>query len=513
MPAPLSRRDFLKLAALLPAAQMAWPLFVGEPHQPAADPSAPNVLFLVFDTLSAPHMSLFGYPRPTTPNMDRFAGQAFVYHNHHAGANFTSPGTASLLTGTLPWTHRAIHLQGTVEHALAGHNLFALLAGRGYFQTAYTHNLLVMSLLDQFKDSLDAFVPARELCLVDDQFSDQLFPNDYTDGFLAEWQYLRGGRNRPGSLFLGWLHRLMRYSHKSSLTAELGRQFPRGVPSLHNLFFILEDAINWVRAQAATLPQPWFSYVHLLPPHEPYTTRRGFLDVFKDGWQPDTKPEGRFTEHMPPAQLLLNRRHYDEYLAYVDAEFGRLMDNLEADGVLDNTYIILTSDHGESFERGIRGHVTQVLYEPLLRVPLLIRPPGGAPSRRDFHHLTSNIDLLPTVQTITGGQVPPWAEGRALAPFGSPDQERAIFSIEAKSNPKHAPLAKSTVAMLKGDYKIIQYAGYEAGDPSFEVYDIRRDPDELADIYPTNKPVAVELHAELTERLRQANAPFLAADQ
>jgi arylsulfatase A-like enzyme len=501
----LSRRDFLKLAGLLPAA--ALPAFLAAPRR-AADPAAPNILLLVFDTLSAPHMSLYGYPRQTTPNFARFAEQCYVYRNHHAGANFTSPGTASLLTGTLPWTHRAVHLHSTVEPAFADRNLFALAAAQGYYQTAYTHNLLVMSLLHQFRSHLDAFVPTRDLCLADDEYADRLFPNDYTNAFLSEWQYLRGGQDSPGSFFLGWLHRLLRYAHKTQLTRDLGAEFPRGIPSLHNLFFILEDALDWVRAQAAALPRPWLNYTHLLPPHEPYTTRRDFINIFNDGWKPDTLPPGRFNQYVTPQQLLLNRRLYDEYLAYADAEFGRLVDNLQADGVLDETWLIFTSDHGESFERGIRGHVTPALYQPLLRVPLLIRPPGGAPARLDIHTPTSNVDLLPTLMTIMGAPVPPWAEGRPLPPFAAPLPERAIFAVEAKSNPKHTPLTQSTVALVQGDHKIIRYSGYGEAAPAIEMFDLRNDPQELNDLSAANPPLAADLRAALEAALQRADEPY-----
>ncbi|HLF91645.1 MAG TPA: sulfatase-like hydrolase/transferase, partial [Anaerolineales bacterium] len=86
MTSPFTRRDFLKLAALLPLTQFRWPLFVGEPKGAVQNSGAPNVLFLVFDALTARNVSLYGYPRETTPNLARFAERATVFHNHRAGA-------------------------------------------------------------------------------------------------------------------------------------------------------------------------------------------------------------------------------------------------------------------------------------------------------------------------------------------------------------------------------------------------------------------------------------------
>ena len=109
----LSRRDFLKLAGLAslgmvvpPSVQLASNRLQG---------TQKNVLIIVFDALTAYNISLYGYERETMPNLARLAKRATVYHNHFAGGNYTTPGTASLLTGTLPWTHRAIRFNGTVK--------------------------------------------------------------------------------------------------------------------------------------------------------------------------------------------------------------------------------------------------------------------------------------------------------------------------------------------------------------------------------------------------------------
>src|SRR5512141_2623194 len=100
----INRRDFLRLAGLFPLG-LAAPRWT---RQLAAASGSQNVMFIVFDALSAYHLSLHGYPRETMPHLSRLAERAIVYHNHYASSSFTSPGTASLLTGTLPWTHRAI---------------------------------------------------------------------------------------------------------------------------------------------------------------------------------------------------------------------------------------------------------------------------------------------------------------------------------------------------------------------------------------------------------------------
>jgi len=132
--------------------------------------------------------------------------------------------------------------------------------------------------------------------------------------------------------------------------------------------------------------------------------------MFRDGWAPVSKPSHVFSDGYSEKDLQSKRRWYDEYIAYVDAEFGRLIESLELQGVLENTHIIVTSDHGEMFERGILEHITPTLFEPIARVPLVIHRPGQE-KREDVYTLTSAVDLLPTVNSIMGQSPPEWSDG------------------------------------------------------------------------------------------------------
>ena len=122
----LNRRDFLKLVGLLPVGLSAPRLLRLLEASRLAQEKPRNVIVIIFDAFSAYDISQYGYARQTTPNIDRLAKRAVVYHNHFSGGNFTSPGTASLLTGVLPWTHRAINLNSKVAEPYARQNIFTL---------------------------------------------------------------------------------------------------------------------------------------------------------------------------------------------------------------------------------------------------------------------------------------------------------------------------------------------------------------------------------------------------
>ncbi|HEY6019278.1 MAG TPA: sulfatase-like hydrolase/transferase, partial [Candidatus Paceibacterota bacterium] len=145
----ISRREFLKLNAAI-AASAAVSGISPILSSARSSTSRPNILVFVFDAMSALHLSLYGYARKTTPNLERFAERASVYHQHYSAGNFTTSGTASMLTGMYPWTHRAFTYRGMVDRALADRNLFHLI-GDEYTPFAFTQNLWADILLSQFE--------------------------------------------------------------------------------------------------------------------------------------------------------------------------------------------------------------------------------------------------------------------------------------------------------------------------------------------------------------------------
>ena len=153
----LSRRDFLKLAQLLPLGVLSRSVSKRH-HTTPKKADLPNILIVLFDTLSARNMSLYGYPRQTTPNLERAANEgATVFHRHYAGGSWTPTGTASLLTSTYPWTHRALHSFGIITKQFKQRNMFSLLNSR-YNTVAYSHNKFTNLMLYQFHNHIDHFI-------------------------------------------------------------------------------------------------------------------------------------------------------------------------------------------------------------------------------------------------------------------------------------------------------------------------------------------------------------------
>lgn len=506
----LSRRDFLKLSAMLPVVGFA-PALVKESGRFFAQTALPNILFLVFDTLSAKHMSTYGYPRATTPNLDRFARNAIVYHGHYSGGSFTSPGTAAILTGSHVWSQRAFNFQGTVAPEFERRNMFRIFETAGYYRVSYTHNWLVAQLLNQFRPDITYWKPVRDLCLTDTEISDWLFPNDHDVAFSVERTMALHNPSGAGSLFLSMLDQVFQTNNKKRLSEKFATLFPRGLPTNEETtLFILEDAIDWILKQASQAQRPFFGYFHLLPPHEPYNTRREFIGRFDDDYIEIPKPiHPLSTTSFDEPQERIFRKHYDEMVAYADAEFGRLYDYLLKQGILENTYLIFTSDHGQMLERGTRGHLNRLLYEAITKVPLIISTPGQK-ERVDVLSPTGSTDILPTLAHLAGQPIPSWCEGRILPMLGGEATTgRSVFTIDAKSNAKHSPITEASVSMVKDQYKLIQYLGYGGKyDDSSELYNLKNDPEELEDLSASNPPLAADLRHELLAKLKSANDSY-----
>ena len=506
-----SRRDFLKLAGTLPFgfATSKFLKTVGLP--PTYQAGQKNVLVIVFDAFSAYHISTYGYQRETTPNISRLAERAIVYHNHYAGANFTTPGTASLLSGTLPWTHRAFQSNGTVDESFVAHNIFN--AFQKYYSIAYTQNPWANTLLEQFKNDINELVPWFSLFLksFDDNFIHGLFKNDDD---IASVSWARNTNIREGgyaySLLFSHIYQLLREKN----VADVKKRFPRGIPSIQSSqnSFTLEDANNWIVERLPLIPQPFLGYFHFLPPHDPYRPPLEFYDHFNgDGFAPPEKPEDAFTQHVSNADLLRMRAEYDEYILYVDREFNDLFERLETSGVLENTWVVLTSDHGELFERGVSGHGTDMLYESVIRVPLMIFEPGRK-TGDNIHTNTSVIDLLPTLLHVTGQGIPDWVEGKVLPPFSitGVDPNRTIYAMRSVRNGKFNPLTRATVTLTKGRYKLHYYFGYKEYNVNelVKLYDVESDPDELVDLASSHGDIANEMLTELKIKLDDVNERY-----
>lgn len=421
-----------------------------------------------------------------------------------------------MLTGLYPWTHRAINYRGMIDRRLTDRNLFNLV-GEEYVRLAFTQNYWAEIILSQFEQNLDYHLPCDAYSLiVRSILQPHHFPHDRALAYHAFEDFLnlgvQGLNPFPGSLLLASTDLSL---HLASKEKDMSfDDYPRGLPITETFSYRNEDVFDGINSTIKSLASkslPYLAYFHLWSPHDPYHPRRDYIGNFQDDLKINDKLRHPIAGgNYSASELFEYRRQYDEYIANVDAEFGRLMQDLERANVLQNSYVIVTSDHGELFERGEYGHASALMYAPVTHIPLLIRAPGQQ-QRMDYHSMTTNLDLVPTLLKIVAKDLPDWAEGSLLPGFGGKEDagaSRSFFPLVAKDNPTFQPLKRATFTLLKGPYEIFFFTGYPDQSDWFELYNLHEDPNELQDLFKEDINTASLLKEELLDAVSAANRIF-----
>jgi len=502
----LTRREFLKLISLVPVGIYARPI---ARLSNAVNSSAANLIVIVFDAWSQRHVSLYGYRRPTMPNLEMFAGKSIVYHNHYSTGNFTVPGSSTIMTGLHPWSHRAFQLGGGIAAKHIEHTIFSALSAT-HSTLAFAQNKYADQVLQQTNRSLDRHIDYWAFNVEKTNvYGVPFLKKDERVSFASiEDNLVQKAEGFDSSLFVGPLARLYTLYNRMENTREYGSEYPRGLPDATELFLlpdVVDGAINLLKG----IQQPTLAYIHFYPPHEPYHPTRQFFNKFADGWSAPGKPIHDLSDKKFSQDKLDHEgEYYDEYLASWDQEVARLFQYLSDSGLTQNSYIFVTADHGELFERGELGHWTPLLYDSVVHVPLIVSSPGQA-TRKDVQALTSSVDLLPTLAQLSGNPIPDWAEGKLLPELGGEvDRGRGVFSMDAKTNSSFGPLRNYSMSLTRDQHRIVQYRYPKDKYEKFEFYELEADPEEMNDLYPSSPSLALQMKDELSQKVLEVNQPF-----
>jgi arylsulfatase A-like enzyme/Tfp pilus assembly protein PilF len=243
---------------------------------------------------------------------------------------------------------------------------------------------------------------------------------------------------------------------------------------------VLRPAIEWIAEKRS---QAFFAFVHFFDPHAPYDPPSGFLERTGDG----------------------DRARYDAEIAFVDSQVGELVAFLKERGVYEESLIVLLGDHGESL--GEHGEATHGLfvYDATIRVPLIVRVPGGAARGIRIKAQVRVIDLMPTVLELLGLEPGSEVEGVSLSGLLAGSEQDLDLKAYVES---HYPRIHFGWAPLRG-LRTGRYKFIEA--PTRELYDLSSDAAETRNLAPT-EPRAVEaLAAELSRIKASAGSPRLEA--
>ena len=161
------------------------------------------------------------------------------------------------------------------------------------------------------------------------------------------------------------------------------------------------------------------------------------------------------------------RLRYDEFIATADRAFGSFMSDMDRSGKLQNTTVIVSADHGESFEGGVYQHSSPYLTRPVIHIPLIIHTPGQQDSR-GISVTADQTSLAPTILELAGISKPNWMRGPSLVPWldrdGQGEGEGLAFTQYFEKNSVFKPLRHGTIGVIDGQYQYVFYLDTHKGE-------------------------------------------------
>jgi arylsulfatase A-like enzyme len=462
------------------------------------DGNRPNIILVTFDALAAREMSLYGYHKETTPFINNWAKQATVFAKAKAASNFTASTTASIMTGKRVWTHQTYHIEGSSPIKSDVESLPSLLKDNGYFNIALVVNPFASVKVLGIDRGFDTAPPASEFGAPASLFG-------WKFGFVDVMLYRAFGEKirlhnwilKNDFIFSKLLNLISRNISRTTVPPE---------KAFNRLIEIVDDNV----------PEPFFAWVHVFPPHDPYLPPEPFWGSFHTSQDLRTyKMQEKLIEYsykylfqykpipenIKPAVNRM-REYYDEFVMYIDRQFGDFIEELDRRN-LQNTVIILSADHGESFEHGYFTHGGPFLYEQATHIPLIIKEPGQLQGQT-VDALVEQIDIPATILDLARIPVPAWMEGRSLTPFirGETLPNRPAFSMNYEENRSRGhQIERGSIAVWDGDYKLIHYLDR---DESL-LFNIERDPDERVNLVDREPLISKHLLRLIKGNLEEIN--------
>ena len=483
-----SHAILLLLAALLAAAGLSC----------MGGDDRPNVLFIVWDTTRADRMSLFGYEKKTTPFLDEWAQGARVFENCTSTGSSTVPAHGAMFTGLLPTEHGA----NNSFKCLADQHvtLAEIFRDNGYDTYLFSANPHI-SADENFHQGFDT----------EEHPWDRKFRDRSVDRAMAARD---GGRGQADGA---------RLARNRERAIKMARKRPDNV-FIRNSGWMAEEGLREWLADRGGAKKPFFAFLNYMEAHRPYSAAEKYcrktmtpaqierLKRIDRSWLTSWKYTFGLHEYSEEDLETFNRL-YEACLLELDDLFASLIGALEKEGRLDNTIIVLVADHGEHLgEHHLLDHQYS-LYEPLLKVPLVLWWHGHVEPGRETRPVV-NFDLFSTLRGMAGLETPsglpencisllePDGSRLRLAEYPS-DLDRPIDDVRKEAPDwDPTPFHRRMVAIYDGRFKLIR-----ASDGTHELYDIDADPLEETNLFSSMTGEADRLHKALLGIMKEIR-PF-----
>lgn len=344
-----------------------------------------NVICILLDTLRRDHLGCYGNEWIKTPNLDRFARNGALFENGYIGSYPCMPARQDLWTGRLNFLWR------------------------GWSPLEYDQNDLVTSLTQHNKTAM---------LITDHYHLWQYGSGNYHFGFNG-FEIIRGQEMD------NWITNPDIEIEYPASPDKLNRNWPKYFRNTAHFkqeedYFagqVFLKSMEWVE-QNKNL-KDFFLMIDCFDPHEPFDPPEGYAEMYNPGNDGESIIWPRYgdTAQYTPEELKQIHALYCGEVSYVDHWFGRFYDKLDSLGLLENTMVVVTSDHGFLFgEHNWVGKHARILYQDIARTPLLINSPL-IPKGTVYKELVQMADLTPTILQTMGVEVPVSMHGKSLVPL------------------------------------------------------------------------------------------------
>ncbi|WP_119698480.1 sulfatase-like hydrolase/transferase [Microbacterium halotolerans] len=453
-----------------------------------------NILFLMTDQHRVDTLGAYGNPAGTTPVLDELARTGTRFDRWYTPTAICTPARASLLTGQAPFRHRVLanHERnvGYLEDLADGTFTFAeALRERGY-----NTGLVGKWHAGTEKDAADFGFEGPDLPGWHNPVDSEDYRRYLADNGLPPYEIsdrIRGTlpNGGPGNLLAARLHQPVEATFEHYLATRT--------------IEYLERFADEFRTGA----RPFFLELSFFGPHLPYILPDEYFDLVDPAEIQLPRSIAETFAGKPPVQANYSAHWtfdtmpiettrkliavYWGYVALIDREIGRVMDALERLGLVQDTAVFFTADHGE-FTGAHRLHDKgPAMYEDIYRTPGLLRIPGGKPGqvRTEF---VSLLDCTATILELAGIDPAPAVDSRSLVPLARGHDVAWEEDIVCEFHGHHFPVPQR---MLREDrYKLVVNP-----ESVNELYDLVMDPDELMNVY--GHPEMVEVRHRMMQRL------------
>jgi len=453
----------------------------------------PNILLITTDQQRYDTLSCLGAPVGRTPNLDAMAARGTVFERCYIQNPVCIPSRACLQTGRYTHQHGVRYMESVIDTTPGlptyERTFHERLRAAGYHTAAF-----------------------GKIHMMPERGFDTM---QVTGGKGARWTQTTGQEIGPAPLgpqYARWLearvpggyeriHEERRRPEYKQYSTALAHPLPAGE---HVETWIGDNTVEFLGSPPS---EPWFVQCGFTGPHGPLDVPPEYVDRYDpedmpepDTWSFDLSDRFPYRNRQPalksPERMAKARRwtaYYHALMDLIDDQIGRIARVMDQGGLWENTLVIFTPDHGEMMgDFGLYGKGN--FYEPVIRMPTFIIPPGGQVAEHRFDGLVEMFDLAPTALEYAGLTPPEHMAARSLKPELETGQggREAVFGEYVTNDRRRSGAYVRTQA-----HKLVLWA--EEGAKGGELYDLARDPRELANLF--DDPAMAHVRIEMTERI------------